>query len=103
MVLGSYEGRMHFDPGALVVDSAYAGRDGSRFVNAEDAKGGSIRFAGFTTSGFTTQDAVTLIARPLKALDQAHVTASIAVAGDLDGKPVPKEGLLGTSGVIAAR
>ena len=103
MVLGSYEGRVHFDPAALEVDSAIAGRDGSRFVNAADAKSGSIRFAGFTTNGFKSSDAVTLIGRALKPLEQSHVAASVEVAGDLDGHAVPKVGLIGATGISAAR
>lgn len=101
MVLGSYEGRLSFDPAAFALDSAIVGRDGSRFVNAAEAKSGAIRFAGFTTNGFTSTDAVTLIGRPLKPLEQSHVMASIRVAGDLDGRAVPKAGLIGATGVSA--
>jgi hypothetical protein len=103
MVLGSYEGKVSFDPKAFAVDSAIVGRDGSRFVNAGDTKSGVIRFAGFTTTGFTSPDAVTLIGRALKPLEQSHVAASVAVAGDLDGRKVPKAGLIGATGVTVAR
>lgn len=103
LVLGSYEGQVSFDPTALAVDSAIVSRDGSRFVNAGDAKKGAIRFAGFTTNGFASSDAVTLIGRALKPMEQSHVVASIKVAGDLDGHAVPKAGLIGATGVVATR
>ena len=103
LVLGSYEGQVSFDPAAFIVDSAIVGRDGSRFVNAGDAKKGSVRFAGFTTNGFTTADAVTLIGHAVKPLEQLHVGASIKVAGDLDGHAVPKAGLIGATGVTPTR
>ena len=94
MVLGSYEGRVLFDPKVLTVDSAVAGRDGSRFVNPADAPHGTIRFAGFTTSGFTNPTALRIVARMAGPIDRAHVSAIIAVAGDLEGKPVPRAGLI---------
>jgi hypothetical protein len=103
LVLGSYEGNLSFDPAAFALDSAIVGRDGSRFVNAGAAKTGAVRFAGFTTTGFTSADAITLIGRALKPLEQSHVTASITVAGDLDGRKVPKAGLIGATGITAAR
>ena len=103
LVLGSYEGQVSFDPAAFAVDSAVVGRDGSRFVNAGDTKKGAIRFAGFTTNGFTSSDAVTLFGRAVKPMEQSHVVASIKVAGDLDGHAVPKAGLIGATGVVATR
>lgn len=103
MVLGSYQGKLRFDPAAFVADSTVAGSDGSRFVNAGDAKTGTIRFAGFTTKGFASAEAVRIFGRELRPLDAAHVTATIEVAGDLDGRPVARSGIFGATGVTIAR
>lgn len=94
MVLGSYEGRVVFDPAVFAVDSAVAGRDGSRFVNPADAPHGTIRFAGFTPTGFTSSTALRIVGRTLGPIDRAHLSATVSVAGDLDGKPVPRAGLI---------
>lgn len=89
MVLGSYEGRVAFDPSALVVDSVVAGRDGSRFVNPSAAQRGTIRFAGFTTTGFTSSTALRIVGRTLAPIARANLSAVVSVAGDLNGKPIP--------------
>ncbi len=94
LVLGSYQGRLHFDPAAFVADSSIPGRDGSRYVNASDAAKGSVRFAGFTTGGFKNSDAVRIVGRAIKPLASAKIAAELDVAGDLDGKSVPKAGLV---------
>ncbi|MES2179728.1 MAG: hypothetical protein V4550_17850 [Gemmatimonadota bacterium] len=99
LVLGSYQGHLHFDPAAFVVDSAVAGKDGSRYVNPADAPKGAIRFAGFTTSGFTSSDAVRIVGRSLKPLAAAKITAELEVAGDLDGKAVAKASLVSATSV----
>lgn len=97
MVLGSYEGRLQFDPALLAIDSAVAGRDGSRFVNARDALHGFIRFAGFTPTGFASTDAVRIVGRMLGPVERAHFIATLVVAGDLEGSTVPKQGLIGAT------
>ncbi len=94
MVLASYEGRVRFDASVFAVDSATAGSDGSRFVNAGDASKGVIRFAGFTPTGFKSNDAVRIVGHSTRPIDAAKVTATLEVAGDLEGKPVGKAGLL---------
>ena len=103
MVLGSYEGRVQFDPTVLAVDSAVAGRDGSRFVNSGDAGRGTIRFAGFTPTGFTNSDAVRIVGRALGRLENAKIIATLAVAGNLDGKAVPKTALIGATTIDEIR
>lgn len=94
MVLGSYEGRVVFDPTVFAVDSAVAGRDGSRFVNPADAPHGTIRFAGFTPTGFTSSTALRIVGRTLAPIARANLSATVSVAGDLDGKPVPRAALI---------
>lgn len=102
MVLGAYEGRLQFDPGVFAIDSVTAGRDGSRYVNPGDAARGTIRFAGFTPTGFSSTDAVRIVGRALRPIEEARLTATLAVAGDLLGKPVPKAGLIGATTIEAA-
>ena len=103
LALGSYQGELRFDASALVVDSAIAGRDGSRFVNATDKARGTIRFAGFTTSGFTGDDAVRIIAhgsRPLSLAQLAQgLSAKLDIAGDIDGRQLPKSALIASTGL----
>jgi hypothetical protein len=89
VMLGSYEGRLRFDPTVFAVDSASVSRDGSRFVNAADAARGEVRFAGFTTSRFNTTDAVRIVGHASKPLDAAKLTAILVVAGDIDGNKIP--------------
>lgn len=101
LVLGSYQGTLTFDAGALKVDSATVGRDNFRFVNANGAASGTIRFAGFTTSGFTGSDAVRIVARATKPIESAKLNALLEVAGDLEGKPVSKAALVSAHGVQA--
>ncbi|MDB4917108.1 MAG: hypothetical protein JWM95_4752 [Gemmatimonadetes bacterium] len=103
MVLGSYQGRVHFDPAAFVVDSTAAGKDGSRYVNAAEAAKGSIRFAGFTTNGFKSADAVRIVGHATRPLASAKIAAELEVAGDLDGKSVAKTGLIAAAGLTAAK
>ena len=102
VALGSYQGTMTFDPAVLRVDSAIAGRDGFRFVNANQAGKGSIRFAGFTATGFKGTDAVRIVARLSGALEQSRIVATLEVAGDIDGRRIPDAALQGTTGVESA-
>lgn len=101
MVLGAYEGHVEFDPSVFVVDSATAGRDGSRFVNPADANKGRIRFAGFTPTGFSSTDAVRIVGRAVKPIEKAQLSATLNVAGDLHGKAVPRTGLIGATSIEA--
>lgn len=95
-MLGSYQGRLTFDPSVLVVDSVSPGRDGSRFVNSTEAARGTIRFAGFAPTGFASNDAVRIVGRLRKAIDSSSVRAALEVAGDIEGRAVPRTALLST-------
>ena len=101
--LGSYQGLLRFDPLTFAVDSCTAGRDGTRMVNAAEAARGVIRFAGFATTGFTSDVAVRLVARvPRSASDErlgASLEARLEIAGDLGGKPLPTSALVSSSGL----
>ena len=101
--LGSYQGQLRFDPLVFGVDSSAAGRDGTRMVNAADAGRGVIRFAGFATTGFTSDVAARLVARVPRSLSAERLSASLEarldIAGDLDGRPLPKAALVSSSGL----
>jgi hypothetical protein len=51
--LGSYTGRLHFNPARLEFKSEHAISDGLRIANPANAARGEIRFAGASAMGFT--------------------------------------------------
>ncbi len=53
-LLGSYTGRLHFDPGQLQFVRENAISDGLRLANPANADKGEIRFAGASASGFAS-------------------------------------------------
>jgi len=100
LVLGSYQGSLRWKPGSLSIVSVSApGKDGTRMFNAADSAKGIVRFAGFSTSGFTGTDALTLVVKPVRPLERAGLTVAVDVAGDLAGKAVPKDRLIPARGV----
>jgi len=52
--VGSYTGRLRFNPGRLAFRSENAISDGMRVANARNAGAGEIRFAGASAAGFNT-------------------------------------------------
>lgn len=50
--VGSYTGRLHFDPAMLQYKAEVAINDGLRVANPNGAAGGEIRFAGASATGF---------------------------------------------------
>jgi hypothetical protein len=52
--VGSFTGRLRFDPSRLAFRSENAISDGLRVANANGAAGGEIRFAGASPGGFNT-------------------------------------------------
>lgn len=100
LTLGSYQGALHFAPGSLGIISATTPRgDGTRMVNLADSAKGVIRFAGFTVSGFTSDEVMTVIVRAAKGVAAANLTAVPDVAGDLNGISVPRDRLIPARGV----
>lgn len=99
-VLGAYQGRLQYEPGSLQVMSLAASQrdNGTRLYNAADSAKGIIRFAGYTTSGFSSTGVLTLVVRPTKSIDAARVRVELDVAGDLDGKSLPKDRLIPARG-----
>ena len=100
LALGSYQGTMRFTPGSFVIVSAATPKgDGTRIVNVADSARGIVRFAGFTVSGFSSLDVLTLVVRPARKLDAANLAAELDVAGDLNGVPVPRDHLVPARGI----
>lgn len=52
--VGSFTGRLRFDPAKVRFANEHAISDGLRVANANGATGGEIRFAGAAPGGFTT-------------------------------------------------
>ena len=100
LVLGSYQGSLRYEPGSLSIVAVSApGKDGTRMFNAADSARGVVRFAGFSTSGFTSTEVLTLVVKPMRPLERAGLIAAVDVAGDLDGKAVAKARLIPARGV----
>lgn len=95
LALGSYQGRLQFDPAVLSLVEVVS-RDGTQpagefhVVNAEGADAGEIRFAGFAAQGFAGAEMVTLRFRVKQAITPGEVTLEFDVAGTLEGEAVPK-------------
>jgi len=106
VALGSYQGRLRFDPSVLGL-AAVVPRGGAlpagefHVVNAGGADRGEIRFAGFAARGFGGADMVTLRFHAQRAITPADVTLELEVAGTLDGEAVPKPQLSVLKGAFA--
>jgi hypothetical protein len=100
LVLGAYEGHFRYQPGSFAVVSAVTpSGDGTRVLNAADTAKGVIRFAGFTVSGFKTQDVLVLVVRTSRNLDDARLAVDLDVATDLQGKAVPASRIIPARGI----
>src|SRR5437016_1029780 len=68
----AYQGRLEFIPGSFeVLEASTPVGDGYRVVNTSSAAIGVIRFAGFTSDGFSQPVAVRLVVKPTRALSNA--------------------------------
>jgi hypothetical protein len=100
LVLGSYQGLLRFAPGSVgIVSAVTPSDDGTRVLNAADTAKGVIKFAGFTVSGFKTQDVLVLVVRSARGLDSAKLAVDLEVATDLQGKAVPSSRLIPARGI----
>lgn len=88
--LGAYQGSLEFDTGRLVLLEAEAphGQDGFRVVNV--VAPGTVRFAGFTTEGFTSPVAVRLRLQGAGGVSAQDLTLALDVAGTLEGQTVAR-------------
>ena len=84
--LGSYTGRLRYDPGALRFVSETAINDGMRVTNPAGAPQGDLRFAGASPAGFTNltmYEAVFEVVKPTYLdqlrLDMEEVSAAVSL------------------------
>lgn len=88
--MASYQGEVTFVPGAfeLLSSRTPAGADGEMFlVNAQAAQG-SLRFSALTTDHFSTDEALRFTVRPTGPVEAAHLAATLAVVGSVNGTAV---------------
>lgn len=100
--IAAYQGRLEFDAGAFDVIEANTPADGSRLVNAEMAKTGVIRFAGFSPEDFTKTAAVQLVVKLNKPLDAANLVATLDVAGEATGTAIAKDRMIVQRGIFTS-
>jgi hypothetical protein len=88
--LGAYQGTVSYDTAGLSLLSADASGDG-RFANASAA--GVVRFAGFSTSGFTTKRAILMrfAVRDWRAVRRLSV--ELSTAGTATGERLTGDGM----------
>lgn len=92
--LGAYQGRFRFDPQVLeLVDYSLPEGD-YRFVNAEGAGEGEIRYAGFTVEAFESPVALVLRFRAKRGLSEEDMSVELEVVGDVLGREVKRERIL---------
>ncbi len=99
--LGAYQGRLTFDHRNLTLVNVILPEDGYRFINTEGADQGLIRFAGFTTEGFTHPVAMVLEFESSGSVDLTGVNIELEVIGDIEGSQVEKRRILEPAKVIA--
>lgn len=90
LALGSYQGRVTFDPEQFELMDARVPDGGFRVVNTEPAAEGLIRFAGFTVDGFGETEVLALRFRTTRPIEPTEVTLELEVAGTLEGEAVPR-------------
>lgn len=103
--VASYQGEVTFTPGAFEVLSTRTptGGDGEMFlVNAQGAQG-RLRFSALTTERFSTDEAFRFTVRPTGPIDAAHLAASLAVVGDVNGTAVAASRIRSADGIRDVR
>lgn len=101
LALGSYQGRVSFDPELLQLIDARMPARGFRVVNTEPASEGLVRFAGFTVDGFGEAEVLALRFRTTRPIEPTAVTLELEVAGTLEGEAVPRPQLSVLRGAFA--
>jgi hypothetical protein len=67
-------------------------------LNAQGAQG-RLRFSALTTEQFSTDEAFRFTVRPTRPVDQASLTASLAVVGHVDGTAVAASRVRSADGI----
>lgn len=92
--LGAYQGRFRFDPEALELIEVTMPQDNYRFVNAQGASEGEIRFAGFTVTAFESPIALVMRFRNKRDLKLKDMSVNLEVVGDIIGERVKRGKIL---------
>ncbi len=92
--LGAYQGRFRFDPDVLELIEVTMPEDNYRFVNANRAAEGEIRFAGFTVTEFESPVALVMRFKRKRELRLKDMRAELEVVGDILGEQVKRERIL---------
>lgn len=99
--VASYQGEVTFTPDAfeLLGTATPQGADGEMYLlNAQGAQG-RFRFSALTTEHFSTDEAFRFTVRPTRPVDQAGLTASLAVVGAVDGTAVAASRIRSADGI----
>ena len=99
--VASYQGEVTFTPEAfeLLGTTTPQAADGEMYLlNAQGAQG-RLRFSALTTEQFSTDEAFRFTVRPTRPVDQAGLTASLAVVGNVDGTAVAASRVRSADGI----
>lgn len=106
LTIGAFQGSLTFERGAveLIETTVPTGIDGQfHIVNAENAREGVIRFAGFATEKFVGDEAFRITIKPLRPLSSIRFGTQLEVAGGTDGVALREEQLVAGSGLRDAK
>lgn len=110
LTVSSFQGTVTFAPGSFeLVDKKTPTTGGMTAVlNAEAFAEGRIRFAALTPTQFDSisvgagVEAFRFTVRPLRAVEESNLVASLDVAGSDVGASIGADRMLGSQGVLAA-
>lgn len=93
--VGSYQGRLEFDPAVLgIVEAGMTDAEGGEdlgILNAQEADSGRLRFAGFSAKGFEVRDILKLRFRSSRPLHAGDLRLILDVVGTVNGQEVPED------------
>ena len=101
-VIAAYQGALTFTVGAFdpVSVSTPNGTDGeAHLVNSTDVAAGRLPFAAYAPERFGTDEAFSLVVRPILPLDAMHLRAALDVAGVASGRALAATSLRRSAGV----
>lgn len=99
--VASYQGEVTFTPEAfeLLGTTTPQAADGEMYLLNAQAAQGRLRFSALTTEQFSTDEAFRFTVRPTRPVDQAGLTASLAVVGNVDGTAVATSRVRSADGI----
>jgi hypothetical protein len=101
-VVAAYQGALTFTAGAfeLVSVTTPEGTDGeAHLVNSATLAAGRLPFAAYAPERFGTDEAFSLVVRPILPLDAMHLRAALDVAGVASGRALAATSLRRSAGV----